>query len=67
MRICAIGRGFQLTFESHKTDKLSLFEHGARAFDHIILLPPKSKGTILVITHLSTLTSVRRTGPSIDS
>ncbi|KAI9664297.1 MAG: oligosaccharyl transferase glycoprotein complex, beta subunit [Trizodia sp. TS-e1964] len=38
------GRDFNLTFESPKNEKLSLFHHGARAYDHLILLPPKSKG-----------------------
>ncbi|KAL8954129.1 MAG: hypothetical protein Q9222_000011 [Ikaeria aurantiellina] len=38
------GRGYRLAFESPKNDKLSLFQHGERAFDHIILLPTKSKG-----------------------
>lgn len=38
------GRGYKLSFQSPKDDKLSLFQHGERAFDHIILLPTKSKG-----------------------
>lgn len=38
------GRGYDLTFESPKSDKLSLFEHGDRAYDHLLILPPKSKG-----------------------
>ena len=37
-------RGFKLTFESPKNDKLSLFRHGELAYDHLILTPPKSKG-----------------------
>ncbi|MCJ1229878.1 oligosaccharyl transferase glycoprotein complex, beta subunit [Toensbergia leucococca] len=37
-------RGFELTFESPKSEKLALFQHGERAYDHVILLPPKSKG-----------------------
>lgn len=37
-------RGFSLTFSSPKDDKLSLFRYGERAYDHVILLPPKSKG-----------------------
>ncbi|KAI9802600.1 MAG: oligosaccharyl transferase glycoprotein complex, beta subunit [Piccolia ochrophora] len=37
-------RGFKITFESPKNEKLSLFEHAERAYDHLILLPPKSKG-----------------------
>lgn len=39
-----LDRGYRLTFESPKNEKLSLFQHGERAFDHILLLPPKSKG-----------------------
>lgn len=39
-----LARGYTLTFESPKNDKLSLFLHGERVFDHILLLPPKSKG-----------------------
>ncbi|PVH93356.1 Dolichyl-diphosphooligosaccharide-protein glycosyltransferase 48kDa subunit [Periconia macrospinosa] len=37
-------RGYQTTVESPKADKLSLFKHGERAYDHVILLPGKSKG-----------------------
>ncbi|KAM5483905.1 oligosaccharyl transferase glycoprotein complex, beta subunit [Microsporum audouinii] len=37
-------RGYKLTFESPKNIKLSLFHLGSRAYDHLILLPPKSKG-----------------------
>ncbi len=37
-------RGFHTTFQSPKADKLSLFKHGERAYDHVILLPAKSKG-----------------------
>ncbi|KAF2179417.1 Dolichyl-diphosphooligosaccharide-protein glycosyltransferase 48kDa subunit [Zopfia rhizophila CBS 207.26] len=37
-------RGFHLTFESPKSESLSLFKHGERAYDHLILLPTKSKG-----------------------
>ncbi|KAK4697943.1 oligosaccharyltransferase complex subunit beta, partial [Lecanoromycetidae sp. Uapishka_2] len=40
----ALSRGYKITFESPKNEKLSLFQHGERAFDHILLLPPKSKG-----------------------
>lgn len=38
------GRGYKISFQSPKTEKLALFRHGQRTFDHIILLPPKSKG-----------------------
>ncbi|OCK79958.1 Dolichyl-diphosphooligosaccharide-protein glycosyltransferase 48kDa subunit [Lepidopterella palustris CBS 459.81] len=37
-------RGFHLSFESPKNEKLSLFKHGERAFDQLVLFPPKSKG-----------------------
>ncbi|KAJ5908516.1 hypothetical protein N7495_001198 [Penicillium taxi] len=37
-------RGYDLTFEGPKSDKLSLFQHGERAYDHLLVLPPKSKG-----------------------
>jgi oligosaccharyltransferase complex subunit beta len=38
-----IGRGYELSFESPKNDKLSLFYLGERAYDHVLLLPPSSK------------------------
>lgn len=45
MLICVLaGRGYDITFESPKSDKLSLFAHGEKAYDHLILLPSKSKG-----------------------
>ncbi|KAF2138930.1 uncharacterized protein K452DRAFT_360696 [Aplosporella prunicola CBS 121167] len=37
-------RGFSLDFASPKSESLSLFKHGERAYDHVLLLPPKSKG-----------------------
>ncbi|RAL12699.1 dolichyl-diphosphooligosaccharide-protein glycotransferase [Aspergillus homomorphus CBS 101889] len=37
-------RGYDIAFESPKSDKLSLFDLGERAYDHLLLLPPKSKG-----------------------
>jgi len=37
-------RSYSLSFESPKNEKLALIRHGERAYDHIILLPPKSKG-----------------------
>ena len=39
-----IDRGFKLSFESSKNEKLALFKHGDRAYDHIIIFPTKSKG-----------------------
>jgi oligosaccharyltransferase complex subunit beta len=41
---CQLGRGYDVSFESPKSDKLSLFQHGERAYDHLLILPPKSKG-----------------------
>ncbi|OJD25202.1 hypothetical protein ACJ73_03433 [Blastomyces percursus] len=39
------GRGYSISFQSPKDEGLSLFKHGERSYDHIILLPPsKSKG-----------------------
>ncbi len=40
----SLARGYKITYESPKNDKLSLFKHGDRAYDHIVLLPTKSKG-----------------------
>ncbi|KAI2931751.1 hypothetical protein CBS147320_2432 [Aspergillus niger] len=37
-------RGYDLVFESPKSDKLSLFDLGERAYDHLLLLHPRSKG-----------------------
>ncbi|KAI5793086.1 Dolichyl-diphosphooligosaccharide--protein glycosyltransferase subunit WBP1 [Geopyxis carbonaria] len=37
-------RGYELDFQSPKSDSLSLFIHGERAYDHVLLFPPKSKG-----------------------
>lgn len=41
------GRGYEVNFQSPKDDekKLSLLAHGERAYDHVILFPPKSKGS----------------------
>ena len=38
-------RGYKITFESPKNEKLSLFLHGERNYDHLLLLPPKAKGS----------------------
>ena len=40
---CSAARGYDLTFGSPMDDKLSLFHLGERAYDHILILPPKSK------------------------
>ncbi|KAL6718884.1 oligosaccharyl transferase glycoprotein complex, beta subunit [Lecanora helva] len=38
------GRGYKLDFQSPKNEKLALFLHGERKYDHLLLLPSKSKG-----------------------
>ncbi|KMU74839.1 hypothetical protein CISG_00769 [Coccidioides immitis RMSCC 3703] len=42
MPVC--GRGYSITFTTPKDEKLSLFQYGVRAYDHLLVLPPKSKG-----------------------
>ncbi|KAK3363446.1 Dolichyl-diphosphooligosaccharide--protein glycosyltransferase subunit WBP1 [Lasiosphaeria hispida] len=37
-------RGFKLTFETPKSETLSLFRLGERAYDHVIVFPSKAKG-----------------------
>lgn len=37
-------RGYDIDFGSPKDNKLSLVHLGERAYDHLLLLPPKSKG-----------------------
>lgn len=36
-------RGFDITYETPKSESLALFELGERAYDHLLLLPVKSK------------------------
>ncbi|KAK3905724.1 Oligosaccharyltransferase 48 kDa subunit beta-domain-containing protein [Staphylotrichum tortipilum] len=38
------GRGFQLSFETPKSESLALFHLGERTYDHIIFFPTKAKG-----------------------
>lgn len=38
------GRGFSIAYESPKSDAVSLFHLGERAYDHVILFPTKTKG-----------------------
>ncbi|KAI9852712.1 MAG: oligosaccharyl transferase glycoprotein complex, beta subunit [Thelocarpon superellum] len=56
------GRGYKLTFESPKNEKLALFEHGARAYDHVILLPPKSKAFGPSLTPVQLLQFIKADG-----
>nr|AEH41495.1 oligosaccharyl transferase subunit beta [Endocarpon pusillum] len=37
-------RGYKISFESPKNERLSLFKLGERSYDHLLLTPPKSKG-----------------------
>ncbi|KAI5925829.1 dolichyl-diphosphooligosaccharide-protein glycosyltransferase 48kD subunit [Camillea tinctor] len=37
-------RGFEITYETPKSESLSLFHLGERSYDHVLLLPTKSKG-----------------------
>ncbi|KAI1486621.1 dolichyl-diphosphooligosaccharide-protein glycosyltransferase 48kD subunit [Biscogniauxia mediterranea] len=37
-------RGFDITYETPKSESLSLFHLGERSYDHVLLLPTKSKG-----------------------
>lgn len=47
-----IARGFEITYESPKSEKVALFELGERAYDHLLILPPKSKGTTSLSLYL---------------
>ncbi|KAI9047114.1 hypothetical protein LZ554_009187 [Drepanopeziza brunnea f. sp. 'monogermtubi'] len=37
-------RGFSLTFDSPKNESLALFHLGQRTYDHVLILPSKTKG-----------------------
>ena len=55
-------RGFRTTVLSPKSDKLSLFKHGERAYDHVILLPAKSKGLGPALTAAQILDFMKKEG-----
>ncbi|KAI1379002.1 Dolichyl-diphosphooligosaccharide-protein glycosyltransferase 48kDa subunit [Hypoxylon crocopeplum] len=38
------GRGFQVSYETPKSEGLSLFHLGEKSYDHVLFLPTKSKG-----------------------
>ncbi|KAI1194260.1 Dolichyl-diphosphooligosaccharide--protein glycosyltransferase subunit WBP1 [Nemania serpens] len=38
------GRGFDITYETPKSESLALFHLGERSYDHVLLFPTKSKG-----------------------
>ncbi|KAL7270971.1 oligosaccharyl transferase glycoprotein complex, beta subunit [Rhizina undulata] len=56
------GRGFELSFQNPKSEGLSLFQHGERAWDHVILFPPKSKGYGPSLTPQNLLTFMQQKG-----
>ncbi|KAH4157292.1 dolichyl-diphosphooligosaccharide--protein glycosyltransferase subunit WBP1 [Parastagonospora nodorum] len=55
-------RGFSATVESPKADKLSLFRHGERAYDHVLVLPGKSKGLGPALTANNFLEFLKKEG-----
>ncbi|KAF1848638.1 Dolichyl-diphosphooligosaccharide-protein glycosyltransferase 48kDa subunit [Cucurbitaria berberidis CBS 394.84] len=55
-------RGFSTTVESPKADKLSLLRHGERAYDHVLLLPAKSKGLGPALTANNLLEFMKKEG-----
>jgi hypothetical protein len=40
-------RGFSISYETPKSEKLELFHLGERVYDHILFLPTTVKGTLL--------------------
>ncbi|KAF2714408.1 Dolichyl-diphosphooligosaccharide-protein glycosyltransferase 48kDa subunit [Pleomassaria siparia CBS 279.74] len=56
------GRGFHVTVESPKSSSLSLFKHGERAYDHVVLLPAKSKGLGPALTANNILDFMKKEG-----
>jgi hypothetical protein len=46
-----VARGFEITVDSPKNEKLALFQLGDRAYDHLLLLPSKSKGKAHLYLH----------------
>ena len=56
------GRGFKTTIESPKAEKIALFELGERAYDHVLLLPAKSKGMARLAMGDKTATDSGRPG-----
>lgn len=41
-------RGFQVNYETPKSEGLNLFHLGEKSYDHVLFLPTKSKGTYTV-------------------
>lgn len=42
--VCA-ARGFDITYETPRSEKLGLFHLGERKYDHLVFFPTKVKGT----------------------
>jgi oligosaccharyltransferase complex subunit beta len=38
------GRGFQITSDTPKSESLTIFHLGEKAYDHVIFFPNKAKG-----------------------
>lgn len=55
-------RGFSTTVKSPKESKLALLKHGERAYDHVLLLPGKSKGLGPALTAKSLLEFMKMDG-----
>ncbi|KAH7378262.1 dolichyl-diphosphooligosaccharide-protein glycosyltransferase [Pyrenochaeta sp. MPI-SDFR-AT-0127] len=55
-------RGFSTSVESPKSDRLSLLKHGERAYDHVLLLPAKSKGLGPALTANTLLEFLKKEG-----
>ncbi|KAF3052037.1 oligosaccharyl transferase glycoprotein complex, beta subunit [Didymella keratinophila] len=56
------GRGFHTTVESPKSDKVALFKHDERTYDHVLLLPAKSKGLGPALTANQLLEFIKKDG-----
>ncbi|EEH33057.1 dolichyl-di-phosphooligosaccharide-protein glycotransferase [Paracoccidioides lutzii Pb01] len=56
------GRGYSITFKSPKDESLSLFKHGERAYDHLIIFSPKSKGLGPALTPKVLLNFINKEG-----
>lgn len=45
MLIRNVARGFDIAYDTPRSDKLGLFHLGERKYDHLVFLPTKVKGT----------------------
>lgn len=62
-----IVRGYEISFQSPKNEKLALFKLGERSYDHVFLIPPKSKGRRTSSSIKPTLTFCTGYGPALTS